>query len=176
MQNPVVRHVRLAEAPSVPWRNGGGTTRELWVEGDGPCGFAVRISVADVEQAGPFSMFPGVDRVIALLSGAGFVLERDGFQVRCATGAPWAFAGEDRWSCALIAGPVRDLNLMVDRARWRGALVLRAPGELRAGLVVAAAAGRIADRRVEAGDLLELAVGAPCTAPAYEVVLTNAGE
>ncbi|UUZ58495.1 HutD family protein [Nocardioides sp. B-3] len=45
---------RSAVAPQ-PWANGGGTTRELLVADDG----ARRISLADIEQDGPFSSFPG---------------------------------------------------------------------------------------------------------------------
>jgi environmental stress-induced protein Ves len=104
-----------------PWRNGGGITHELLREGpaDGP--FLLRVSVADVEREGPFSRFDGVDRVIALLEGQGFVLHReDGSEtVVRERGVPVSFAGEEPITCTLLDGPVRDLNVMVDRARLR---------------------------------------------------------
>ena len=45
-----------------PWKNGGGQTRELfvWPPG-GP--WSLRISVADIRAAGPFSPFPSDIRV-----------------------------------------------------------------------------------------------------------------
>lgn len=112
--------VRFADVPPEPWKNGGGLTRELWREpATGP--FSLRISVADVDRAGPFSLFPGVDRVITLLHGAGFELRGPAGQHRVTeVGAPLAFAGEDAWDCALVAGPVRDFNVMVTREREAG--------------------------------------------------------
>ena len=69
--------VRLADAAPVPWRNGGGTTREL-AAFPGATRWQWRISVADVVQAGPFSKFPGVSRWFAVLDGAGVRLRIDG--------------------------------------------------------------------------------------------------
>ncbi|MCG3056381.1 HutD family protein, partial [Escherichia coli] len=65
-----------AIAPT-PWKNGGGATREIavWPPGAAMESFAWRISVADIADDGPFSAFPGVDRQIALLEGAGVHLQ-----------------------------------------------------------------------------------------------------
>jgi environmental stress-induced protein Ves len=107
--------------PVVPWRNGGGTTREVAAEprlpraGDA---FAWRLSVARVAADGPFSLFPGVDRTLWLLAGHGMHLEVDGRDVRL--DQPYArleFPGEARVHARLLHGPTEDLNLMVDRAR-----------------------------------------------------------
>ena len=59
----------LASTPPVPWKNGGGSTRELacWPPGAGMDSFAWRVSVATIARPGPFSAFPGVDRQIMLL-------------------------------------------------------------------------------------------------------------
>lgn len=95
------------------WRNGGGWTRELLAA---PAGEAwhVRVSVADIEQDGPFSSFPGVARHFAVLEGAGVTLTIDGTTHRVARGGPAvAFAGAAVTACRLIDGPTRDLNLMV---------------------------------------------------------------
>ena len=59
------------------WANGGGWTRTLLAWPD-PARWALRISVADVEQAGPFSVFPGVDRWFAVLEGDGVRLATAG--------------------------------------------------------------------------------------------------
>jgi uncharacterized protein len=61
--------VRFAELPLVAWRNGGGVTREVAVAGSGGQDFEWRISIADVNAAGPFSAFPGIERIITLLDG-----------------------------------------------------------------------------------------------------------
>lgn len=109
--------VRFADVVTQPWKNGGGVTRELWREPpDGE--FTVRLSIADVAAAGPFSQFPGVDRVITLLEGAGFALRGPAGAHRVTeVGAPLAFRGEDAWDCTLLEGPVRDFNVMVRRGR-----------------------------------------------------------
>ena len=106
--------------PVMPWRNGGGSTREVArATADGvPDGFRWRVSIARIESDGPFSHFPGFDRTLWLLSGAGMELLIDG--VRAQLTEPLAgvsFAGEATVSARLLGGPTDDLNLMVDRAR-----------------------------------------------------------
>jgi environmental stress-induced protein Ves len=114
-----VNVVRLADCPFVPWRNGGGRTRELmaWPTVDD---WLVRVSVAEIEADGPFSPFPGVDRCFAVLEGAGVELALPAATVRLRTGSDaLAFAGEDAPGCRLIDGPTRDLNLMARREAGR---------------------------------------------------------
>lgn len=131
----------------VPWANGGGITHEL-VRWDGPSRFELRLSAAIVASDGPFSRFDGVDRTIVLLAGPGFRLTRaDGVVSTVAeVGAPFAFHGEDAWTCTLLEGPPRgpvlDFNVMVDRARLRATVVLvQAPQSVRADYVLAVDAG-----------------------------------
>lgn len=103
-----------------PWKNGGGQTRELfvWPPG-GP--WSLRISVADIRAAGPFSPFPGVERWFTVLEGDGVVLT---FAQRRAVldteSAPLHFDGSDAPDCELGGGPSRDLNLMVRHDAGRG--------------------------------------------------------
>ena len=75
-----MRIIRAEEHRVVPWKNGGGITREVLVEPDpaDPAQFLWRISIATVAAPGPFSLFPGVDRSIAVLEGAGLRLDVDG--------------------------------------------------------------------------------------------------
>ena len=63
----------LRSVPAMPWKNGGGSTRELacWPPGADTSGFDWRVSVASIAAAGPFSVFAGVDRNIMLLDGDG---------------------------------------------------------------------------------------------------------
>ncbi|MCA9488944.1 MAG: HutD family protein, partial [Myxococcales bacterium] len=88
--------------------------------------------------------------------------------------APWAFAGEDPWSCRLLAGPVRDFNVMVDRTRYRAAVVAHGPGRVDARFVVALATGRIGGEAVEEGDLAVLGGEVACGVPVLAVHLRPA--
>lgn len=117
---------RLADCPARPWKNGRGRTRELAVHppGAGMDDFLWRVSVAEVESAAPFSAFPGIDRVIALLDGDGFTMTLDDGRVHALTApcAPFAFPGEAAVHVALAGGPSRDFNLMLRRGRVRGGI------------------------------------------------------
>ena len=128
-----VRHLTADDYRVMPWRNGGGTTTELAIapEGAGLEGsrerFLYRISIADVATDGPFSRFDGYDRHIMLLAGAGMTLDCAGHETIALTTPfePHAFAGEWEVHGKLEAGPVRDFNVMVDRARASASLTVR---------------------------------------------------
>lgn len=96
-----------------PWRNGGGRTRELLARPAGP-NWRLRVSLADIDAGGPFSSFPGTQRWFAVVQGAGVVLrlDRGDFTLRPGD-APLCFDGAEAPGCTLIAGPTRDLNLML---------------------------------------------------------------
>ena len=116
--------IRLADCPSQPWKNGLGRTREIAVQppGAGSDDFRWRISIAEVDSAAPFSCFPGIDRHIVLLAGAGFTITLDDSHTHALTTpfAPYAFAGEAKVEVALVDGATRDFNLMVRRSHMRG--------------------------------------------------------
>ena len=97
-----------------PWKNGGGSTREL-LAWPGTADWQLRVSVADIAQDGPFSPYPGVERWFAVLEGAGVRLAWPGGHERRLTPRDPAlrFAGEPAPHCHLLAGPTRDLNLML---------------------------------------------------------------
>ena len=127
---PAPLTVRTAEVASQPWRNGGGVTRALLVRPRGDR-WQVRVSVADVTVNGPFSRFPGVQRWFAVLDGSGVVLTVGSTEHRLDAGSDaFSFRGDVAVRCRLVAGPTRDLNLMLNGV----------PGALRR--VVAAEAWR----------------------------------
>ena len=119
-----IRHLAAAKYRTVPWRNGGGVTAEIAVEPEGATvdsRFIWRLSLARIDRSGPFSAFSGYDRTIALIAGAGMVLdfgERGSARVDKPM-QPLAFSGEWAPGCALIAGPTEDFNVMTDRSRLR---------------------------------------------------------
>jgi environmental stress-induced protein Ves len=115
-----VRILRAADRVASPWKNGGGETREVvaWPPGAGLDDFDWRVSLADVAADGPFSAFPGIDRVLTVVAGDGLVLEIDGRTTRLEPGEPFAFPGEANVMARLTVGPIRDLNVMVRRGAW----------------------------------------------------------
>jgi hypothetical protein len=121
----------------MPWKNGGGVTRELLKlpHPSEPARFLARLSIARVEASGPFSVFPGVDRIIMLLEGEGMALSIASAPevVLDRRWQPFAFPGDAESDCRLLGGAVRDFNLMVDRATAKATLevVQLSPGETR---------------------------------------------
>jgi environmental stress-induced protein Ves len=129
LEAPLAMHRMLKPVDYVrmPWKNGGGQTTEIVVHPSGStiAEFDWRVSIADVAADGPFSRFPGVDRVLVLIGGAGMRLGTDtqAAELRAAY-EPYAFSGDDEVACSLLAGPVRDFNLMVRRGRAHGRVVV----------------------------------------------------
>jgi environmental stress-induced protein Ves len=124
----------------MPWKNGQGTTHEIWVERDAQDtagSFRFRLSIATVQVASPFSRFPGCDRTILLLDGEGMCLDSGpGRQHRLEQPhEPYAFSGDWDTDCTLIGGPCRDFNVMVDRRRARAEVrVISLPAGTAQGL------------------------------------------
>ncbi|WP_175150032.1 HutD/Ves family protein [Paraburkholderia ultramafica] len=120
--------IRGADLVAAPWKNGGGVTREVAAcpAHAGLDAFVWRVSIADVAQAGPFSRFAGVDRTLALLSGAGMVLDEvDALNVVKSHTLTQAldiarFDGEAHIDARLVDGATRDFNLMVRRDAAQG--------------------------------------------------------
>ena len=129
--NAVVTLLRGADLVAAPWKNGGGVTREIaaFPQSAKLDTFVWRVSIADVAQSGPFSRFDGIDRTLALLSGAGMLLdEANGPTHTLKQALDMArFAGETAIDARLVDGATRDFNLMVRRGVatseveiWRG--------------------------------------------------------
>lgn len=117
-----IRRVDLANAKHMPWKNGAGSTAELAIAPPGASldDFAWRISSAKVAGHGSFSSFSGLDRSLAILSGAGLRLHREASAPLELTtdSQPWAFQGETTVYAELIDGEVTDFNLISRRADW----------------------------------------------------------
>lgn len=104
----------------MPWKNGGGVTRGIaaWPEDAGMDDFAWRVSLAEVGVDGPFSAFPGVERTLTMVEGAGMDLTVGGERRRvdklC---TPQDFTGDEPTECRLLGGPVANFNVMYRRGR-----------------------------------------------------------
>ena len=104
---------------AVPWKNGGGITREIHREPPGAAEFDWRLSLATIDSAGPFSAFAGYERVLVLVRGAGVVLTFEGHG-EAHLGKPGemaAFDGAWRTLGEPMDGACTDLNLMTARSR-----------------------------------------------------------
>lgn len=106
--------LRAVDYPRMPWKNGGGSTEEITRDaGVGLDGFGWRLSIADIEASGGFSVFAGYQRIITVLQGAGMTLDVDGQTSReLLPSDPFAFSGDSTVSCTLLDGAIRDFNLI----------------------------------------------------------------
>jgi hypothetical protein len=174
--------LKAAGYRAMPWKNGQGITREI--DREPPVGpeagpkagpvagdnFLWRLSIAEVAASGDFSLFPGYDRTITLIEGAGMRLDFDEAPSKLIDRRhePFDFSGDWHCRCTLLAGRVRDFNLMVDRRRARArteALRLAGPPVERqvadGWLLLYCAEGAFSSGgfAAEAGDTLRLGAG-----------------
>jgi environmental stress-induced protein Ves len=130
-----IRHLTAAHARRVPWRNGRGVTEELLLWPPGASfergDFAWRLSRAAVDEAGPFSAFPGFERILVVTAGAGLLLDHGAAAppARVEPLQPYRFSGDWPTVAALVRGPVADFNVLARRGAVRAdAEVLRIGG------------------------------------------------
>ncbi|AHF70027.1 HutD/Ves family protein [Pseudomonas cichorii] len=118
------RTLRAIDYPRMPWKNGGGSTEEIARDGGQDLdGFGWRLSIADIETSGDFSVFAGYQRIISVIQGAGMTLDIDGVTSRPLLPTdPLAFSGDSQVSCALLDGPIRDFNLIYAPQRYSARL------------------------------------------------------
>lgn len=114
----MLRILRHSDYPSRPWKNGGGTTRDILVSPPGASldEFDWRLSLAQVDRDGPFSRFDNVDRTLVLLSGAMTLHEPDR-RIELVRGEPVEFPGERAIDATLHGGATVDFNVMTRRGR-----------------------------------------------------------
>ncbi|WP_064685668.1 HutD/Ves family protein [Rhizobium bangladeshense] len=114
-----MRILLAADHKRMPWKNGGGETVEIAVspEDAGLAGFDWRVSMATVAADGPFSIFPGIDRTLAILAGNGMELDIEGGAPVLLTVAsePLAFPADIPVTAKLQDGAITDLNVMTRR-------------------------------------------------------------
>ncbi|MCL3883338.1 HutD family protein [Marivita sp. GX14005] len=120
--------IRRCDLVEMPWKNGGGVTRDIAVQRDAD-GILWRLSMADVDRDGAFSSFAGLTRILTVVGGDGMVLHTPEAEIRADHASPVRFDGGAPVHARLTQGPIRDFNLMFDTARCSGAAeILRAAG------------------------------------------------
>lgn len=145
----MIRALPASARTAVPWKNGGGVTREIaaWPEGADMNDFVWRVSLAEVATDGPFSAFPDVDRTLTVVEGAGMDLTVGGERWLVNTRyEPRDFRGDVPTDCRLLDGPVVNLNVM-----WRRGAVSTAAVPTAVVPTVAVVRGRL---RLGAGTLV----------------------
>lgn len=110
-----MKHLTPADYRTQPWANGRGQTVELLrLEQDGV--LHLRLSMATVAEDGPFSIFPGIDRNLTVISGPGFDLRGEGLTLTCAPLMPVAFPGDVQVQATGTRNqPSDDFNVMTAR-------------------------------------------------------------
>jgi uncharacterized protein len=101
------------EFQTKPWKNGGGVTHEIARNAVGE-GWQWRISIAEVGADGPFSLFPGMTRILTVIDGAGIDLLSADSVMEARLYRPVFFPGDLDVIARLVGGPVRNLNLIYD--------------------------------------------------------------
>lgn len=111
-----------------PWKNGGGVSVDIALDGD-----VWRFGRTPITSAGPFSDYAGFDRMQVLVAGGGLVLQTPSGEIDVRRPfQPVRFAGETPIVSRLEAGPVEVVNLIGDRSRVRIDLVVLEAGRTRA--------------------------------------------
>ena len=141
---PEVLQLEADDARRVPWRNGRGETLELalWPEeasfelGD----FDWRFSKAGVDAPGPFSSFPGFERLLVVTEGAGLLLDHgdDAPRARVRTLEPYRFSGDWTTTAELVDGAVADFNVLVRRSAGHAEVEVLRLGQRRARIALSA--------------------------------------
>lgn len=124
------RHLTHADYTEQPWANGRGTTVELLrVEREGA--LQLRLSMAMVVENGPFSVFPGLERSLTVISGPGFRLKGRGIDLRCDALVPVAFPGDVPVRAVATKGQQsNDFNVMTARHLAKPVVTLEHDGSL----------------------------------------------
>jgi environmental stress-induced protein Ves len=119
MRGVNVTRIAATEYRRERWSNGLGWTREI-ARSPAVGDFDWRVSIAEVDRDAPFSVFPGVEREIVLLSGDGmrlYVGDDPPVELHPPHGR-LRFSGERPARAELLGGQTTDYNLM-----WRPARV-----------------------------------------------------
>ena len=122
--------IRFEDLVPRPWKNGQGVTFEIAIEppGSGVDDFRWRVSRARIEADGPFSSFPGYERWITCVDGAGFALHfEDGVKLAVPPFVPVRFAGDRPAMCRLAGGPCTDINVIARRDQVQVTVEVVAP-------------------------------------------------
>lgn len=151
-------HLTPADYTRQPWKNGRGITIELLHLRDAAGATLLRLSRASVVEDGPFSLFPGIERNLTVLSGPGFRLTGPGLNLRCDPLVPVAFPGDVEVIASETNGQQSDdFNVMTARHLPRPKVIVTQNSQLEGGgslALYALGPCRVNDEAVAQGDLI----------------------
>lgn len=101
---------------TTPWKNGGGRTREICKSDEDEPYW--RLSIADVEEPGPFSPFVGLSRILTVIEGEGMILQSKTESISANLLKPVAFSGDEEIFGKLPRGAIQNFNLIYDATGW----------------------------------------------------------
>lgn len=111
----MIRHLNASNFKEMPWANGKGTTVEmLRIDAGGQ--LMLRLSRAAVVEDGAFSLFPGIERNLTVLSGPGFDLVGEGILLHATPLRSVAFAGDVAIRAEKVTERSEDFNVMTARS------------------------------------------------------------
>ena len=109
----------------MPWKNGQGATREIAIHPEGASldNFMWRVSLAQVNAPGPFSLFRDCDRILCVVKGGPLTLSVGSAQpVRLEIDTPFDFAADVETEATALEDPVLDFNVMARRGYYRASI------------------------------------------------------
>ena len=162
-----MRILKSNEYRRMPWRNGRGETAEVAISPTGATleDFDWRVSMARIEGDGPFSIFPQIDRTLAVLRGDGLCLSIAGSAPLELTrdSEPLSFPGDVAAGATLLGAAVTDLNVMTRRERSKHSMrrlhiagSVEVPLEAPLALLICAEGSLQIDVNAETGTLMTL--------------------
>lgn len=121
--------VSFARSASSSWKNGLGKTTELAIHppGAGSDDFEWRVSIAQLDASAPFSVYPGIERCLAVLQGEMAMVRQSQPPLPMPVtltpnSQPIRFSGSDLVEGQVLRGPVLDFNVMCKASHWRATL------------------------------------------------------
>lgn len=111
----MIRHLTQTDYKTMPWANGKGVTVEL-ARADRDGQMLWRLSRASVVEDGDFSIFPGIERNLTVLTGPGFDLVGQGLHLPARPLVPVAFAGDVAIRAEGVTAASDDFNVMTARS------------------------------------------------------------
>jgi uncharacterized protein len=119
-----VKLFSLKDLAVEPWKNGGGITRTIASlnSRDGLATFDWRVSVAEITDSGPFSVFPGIDRIAVVLENGPLKLSENYVLGQVAPPrhlapklVPMEFSGDSELFADISGPAITNFNVMTRR-------------------------------------------------------------
>jgi environmental stress-induced protein Ves len=115
----MIQKISKSNFIQMPWKNGKGSTTQIYIEPQNSKfennDFSYRLSSAPIIQETEFSLFPGKNRILVPIQGAGFRLNDKSY----AKFEVAQFSGTDPIYCSLLKGSVVDFGIIFDPLKVR---------------------------------------------------------